>query len=458
MHRRAFPAIVGVSVALLVAAMVFLVLGVSRYLPEGTGASLFGPSSPPDIPSAAQTAAVTQSGAAPVHYLSASEVETAWQQVTQAAEEGKWQTWGEVVDADTGEVLLSSGSSGLHTPASTQKVLTAFYSLALLEPDRTWKTGVSQSGSVLYLWGEGDLLLSAGSGDAEAINGRAGLADLAQQVALALQEEGVAAVELRYQDTLFSGTKRNPAWVTQEVSDYAGDVGPYAIDTGRVYPDAWEFVADSSLGVAEALSANLREQGIQVTSVAVGSVPEGAQEIGVVESAPVIDQIEFLLETSDNTMAEQYCHLATATAEEADFSSSPEALQRFLVEAGLPAQDVVIADCSGLDSRSRISGDLLTQTILASATYEDARGSLVRLLPVAGMSGTLSSRLEGESTAGNVEAKTGSLGHVTTLAGVLTTQSGQNLAFAVGNDEVPDDAAYWTRDYLDQFIEFLANS
>ena len=79
-------------------------------------------------------------------------------------------------------------------------------------------------------------------------------------------------------------------------------------------------------------------------------------------------------------------------------------------------------------------------------------------LDIAGMNGTLETRFEEAPVRGNVNAKTGSLGHVSTLAGVLTTESGQNLVFAVGNDHVPNDGAYWTRIYLDEFVTFLTQS
>lgn len=465
MRRHAFPAIVGATVAILVAVMVFLVFGLNRFLPVIATTSFGAPAKLPDIPVAATpiTGVETEVSLASTP-LTEAEVAAAWASVSKAAAEGHWQSWAQVVDADTGVVLFSADASAPHTPASTQKVLTARFALSALDPQQTLATGVSRMGSDIYLWGEGDLLLSASAGNPTLIDGHAGVGDLAKQTAVALAAAGITSVNLHYQDVLFDGPLRNPAWAVQDVLDFAGDAGPYAIDTGRVAPGAWEFVASSAVTVADTFAAALTAQGIKVSPSVPGTVPDDARveavEIATVYSAPVMDQIQFMVETSDNTLAEQYCHLATAasTVGTVDYVSSAAAMKSFTIRNGVPAQDIVVADCSGLDSDSRLTAEVLTQTILAASRAQGPESSLVRTFPIGGMNGTLSTRFEDAPERGNVNAKTGSLGHVSTLAGILTTESGQNLVFAVGNDNVPDDGAYWTKPYLDEFIAFLAQS
>ena len=83
---------------------------------------------------------------------------------------------------------------------------------------------------------------------------------------------------------------------------------------------------------------------------------------------------------------------------------------------------------------------------------------MTRFFPVGGFTGTLTDRFDTGSASGNVAAKTGSLGAVATLAGVVTNQSGQTLIFAVGADDVPDDGAGWYRPALDAFVTTLADS
>ena len=56
---------------------------------------------------------------------------------------------------------------------------------------------------------------------------------------------------------------------------------------------------------------------------------------------------------------------------------------------------------------------------------------LLASLPVAGVDGTLAERMKGTPAAGNVRAKTGAMNGVRSLAGYVTTQDGEPLAFAV---------------------------
>jgi D-alanyl-D-alanine carboxypeptidase/D-alanyl-D-alanine-endopeptidase (penicillin-binding protein 4) len=51
------------------------------------------------------------------------------------------------------------------------------------------------------------------------------------------------------------------------------------------------------------------------------------------------------------------------------------------------------------------------------------------LLPVGGEDGTLSTRFGG--TAGRIRAKTGTMTHVSALAGYVETPSGETLAFSI---------------------------
>ncbi len=334
-------------------------------------------------------------------------------------------------------------------------MLTGFFALSYLDPSETLSTGVSVEGSTLYLWGEGDLTLAPGEGDPNAAYGRAGVADLAARVADGLSGE-TGPFQLVYQAN-FTSERRSPAWYEQDVLDFAGDLSAFAIDTGRTYPGAWEFVPDSAEAVAQALSESLGEVGVGVSAIVAGGVPPAtAKTVAEVESAPLIDQIRFMLETSDNTMAEQLCHLADAAAgqEAPTFESSTTRLVETLQAAGVDTSGTVIYDCSGLNKHNRVPPRALLQAMQASF---DTPGTavLTRLLPVAAVSGTLSSRLEEGDGAANYAAKTGSLGRTSTVAGIGSTRSGGTIYVLVGVDDVPDDGAWYAREPIDAFLEAL---
>lgn len=82
-------------------------------------------------------------------------------------------------------------------------------------------------------------------------------------------------------------------------------------------------------------------------------------------------------------------------------------------------------------------------------------GSLIRVLPRAGLNGTMAERFGTSAAKGNVQAKTGSLTTASTLAGVLTTDNGQTLLFAIGYDNGEKTTAYYGRPHLEGFIESL---
>ena len=460
MRRRAFPVIVGATVTFLVILLVFVVAGLGRWAPIFSTPGFGSPLPPPAIPTAVAGEEVSQSGSPGAGPIDMVAIEAAWASLAEVAKAGQWTPWARVVDADTGSVVFAQNDSASHTPASTMKVLTSYFALSVLSPDTVLTTGTSRVDSDLYLWGEGDLLLSAEAGDPDAVVGHAGLDDLAQETVAALTDAGIKAVTLTYQDHLFDGPLRPPGWAEQDVLDFGGDVGAFAIDTGRTSPQAWQFVENSALEVAEAFADSLKSRGVTVAGVKPGLPPTDATEVAVVESATVLDQIEFMATTSDNTLAEQYCHLA-ATAymgSSANLSESVTALKSFLNDQQITTDGFTPHDCSGLDSRTKVRPQTLTDTILSSAAPTQASGSLTRFLPVGGFTGTLAGRFDTGSASGNVAAKTGSLGAVATLAGVVTNQSGQTLVFAVGADDVPNDGAGGYRPTLDAFVTALADS
>lgn len=390
--------------------------------------------------------------------VDADSVADLWSHVSTAASDGKWTTWGIVMDAESGQTLLDSASGTAHTPASTTKILTATTALSDLRSSDRLATGTSLSGSDLHLWGEGDLLLARGEGREDDVQGRAGIADLASDTASALSRRGVPSVTLYWHHDIFSGSSRLSAWQTQEVDGYEGDVGAFAFDAGRTSSDSNTFSSDPGADVAQTLATALREAGIEVSVAGEAATPADATELARVESATVGQQIRWMLHHSDNTVADQYCRLAAAASgAEASFAGATAHVISTLKALGVDTDGLSLGDCSGLSSDNRISGRTLAQALRTGMTSQrpDLR-DLVRSLPWGGLDGTLDTRFTTGEAAANVQAKTGSLSTVSSLAGVVTTSGGRTLVFAVGNDAVPDDGAYWTRGVLDDFVQGLS--
>lgn len=408
----------------------------------------FAPQTPQSLP-----VPVAPAGEEP----SADAVAALWGPVAQAATDGKWTTWGTVVDAETGDVLLDASAQQAHTPASTTKILASFAALSTLDPTATLTTSVEAQGARLRLASQGDMLLAAGESDPDEVNGRAGLATLAERTAAALRESGTTSVTVDWAGDLFDGPNRLAAWTVQGAGNYEGAVGAMAIDAGRTAPDAYAFVDDPEGVAASAFVAALNAQGLSAVLGSETPSLDGATSIASVESAPLAEQIRWMLHNSDNTLADQYCRLtARALGVEASYGGSVSAMRSALEKAGVPTTGLSLGDCSGLSSEDRIAPATLVGAIRASLTAKGALAELPRSLPWAGVDGTMEHRMTGGAALGNAQAKTGSLAAVSSLAGIVQTSSGRLLVFAVGNDSVPEDAAALTRPFLDAFITGLA--
>ena len=278
----------------------------------------------------------------------------------------------------------------------------------------------------------------------------------ANKVSQNLQDPS-AAFTLNYQTKLFADDVRRPGVLEQNKARWIGEIGPFAIDTGRVDPDEYYYYYDNSPGrVAEVFAALLEDQGIRIGQTVGfnGVVPEDSTVVGEVQSATVAEQVRVMLEVSDNTLAEQYCHLAASRYEgaPADSDSSRQVVKDILQLSDIDTQGLVMADCSGLDDNTKVAASTLLQTLQASLRPGAQAASLTRFLPIGGMSGTLKERFQEGAALGNLVGKTGALGQVSSLVGIGTTESGQHLYIVVGVDDVPDDGAWEIRPYVDDFV------
>jgi serine-type D-Ala-D-Ala carboxypeptidase/endopeptidase (penicillin-binding protein 4) len=111
-----------------------------------------------------------------------------------------------------------------------------------------------------------------------------------------------------------------------------------------------------------------------------------------------------------------------------------EALRRFLARVGVDARPLSLRDGSGLSRQGLITPRATVQ--LLSFMHSHPHAAVFRdSLPVAFVDGTLWNRMRDTPAASNVRAKTGSLSHVRSLSGYVTTKRGQALVFSLmGNN------------------------
>jgi serine-type D-Ala-D-Ala carboxypeptidase/endopeptidase (penicillin-binding protein 4) len=360
-----------------------------------------------------------------------------------------------VADPVTGQVLLSEHGAQLATPASTAKLATALAALAVLGGRARFTTRVVEAagpGSIILVGG-GDPTLAVNQFPAQDYPRPATLASLAASTARALKSAGRATVSLGYDTSLYTGPGLAPSW-----PDYvsAGDVTPIVsleVDQGRLTPagtpedsdDPYNLRArafDPAAMAAASFATLLAADGIRVTGSPVAqTAPARPAVIASVVSPPLSAVVQQMLQESNNVIAENLArHVALATGESASFNGAAQAVITVLRRLGVTS-GIRLVDGSGLSPDDAIAPDTLVKILELAVARPRLRPMLVGL-PVAGFSGTLSageSVFSGISGAalGSVRAKTGNLGTVTALAGLVADKNGRTLVFAVMADQIP---------------------
>ncbi len=361
-----------------------------------------------------------------------------------------------VANPVTGRVLLSEQGSRLSTPASTAKLVTSVAALAVLGPGARFTTRVVRGATPdsVILVGGGDPTLAVNTFPAQDYPPAATLAGLAAATARALKAQGRRSVSLGYDTSLYTGPGFAPGWPPNYVTTgNVTQIVPLEVDQGRLTTaglpedsdDPYNLrprAADPAGMAAASFAALLAANGIHLTgSPAARTAPAQAPVIASVSSPPLSALVEEMLQESNNVIAEDIARqVALATGEPASFSGAAAAVVSELGRLGVTS-GLHLVDGSGLSPQDAIApATLVKVTELAMA--EPRLRAVLAGLPVAGFSGTLSAGESvfagiGGAALGSVRAKTGNLGTVTALAGMVSDQAGATLVFALMADQVP---------------------
>jgi len=367
-----------------------------------------------------------------------------------------------VADQLTGEVLAAHLPDVGRVPASTAKLATAVAALGTLPTDQVLTTRVVRaSASQVVIVGAGDMMLAAGAGDPDAVVGRAGMADLAGQVARELALQGVTSVRLGVDDSLFSGPSVSPGWDPDDVAaGYAAPVTALAVDIAKIRPGEYPpRYSDPSLAAAAVFAERLEEAGITVEGQPRRtSAPGGAAVLGSVDSAPVVDIVHYFLRTSDNSITEVVGRLvALDQGLPGSFDGASQAILRAIGGMGVDVTGAELADASGLADGSELAPTLLLGLLeLVTDPDEPVLREVAVGMPIGGLTGTLSDRYVLSPARGFVRAKTGSLPGVTSLAGTVLGDDRRQLLFVVMADDTPGPGQWGARAAIDEFVTDLA--
>jgi D-alanyl-D-alanine carboxypeptidase/D-alanyl-D-alanine-endopeptidase (penicillin-binding protein 4) len=152
-------------------------------------------------------------------------------------------------------------------------------------------------------------------------------------------------------------------------------------------------------------------------------------------SPALIEDVRLTNKVSQNLHAELM--LRVAAREKGGAMTLDDAVKfaaQFYQSAGLPAEDVLLADGSGL-SRNDLVTPQSVVGLLAYAARQPWGADFAASLPIAGEDGTLESRMKDTSAAGRIRAKSGTFERVDSLSGYATSLRGERLIFSIfGNN------------------------
>jgi D-alanyl-D-alanine carboxypeptidase/D-alanyl-D-alanine-endopeptidase (penicillin-binding protein 4) len=158
-------------------------------------------------------------------------------------------------------------------------------------------------------------------------------------------------------------------------------------------------------------------------------LPAGGRVLAAHESEPLSEIIKVVNKYSQNLHTEMLLRLLGAQVKgEGTAEAGHASVEDFLRRVGVDPESWALQDGSGLSRSDLVTAHGMAGLLLAmdrhryAAVFRDS-------LPIAGVDGTLGTRMEQPPLRGNVVAKTGTIRHVNALGGYVTGRSGERYVF-----------------------------
>jgi D-alanyl-D-alanine carboxypeptidase/D-alanyl-D-alanine-endopeptidase (penicillin-binding protein 4) len=354
---------------------------------------------------------------------------------------------GVVVDPYTGDVLFSRDAEALVPPASVMKIVTGASALTVLGPDTRFTTSVvaTDDPARVVLVGGGDSTLSRlATGNPSVYAGAATLQDLAEKTIAAAQAglpegEKVTITEVVVDASLWPLEDAfDASWSRDATSKgFVSRVTALQVDGDRdnAQVELSRRGSDPVRRAGDEFVKALRTAGNagRYVKVTIGDAPIEGSVLASVESPPVSELVRYMMKESDNTLAEMLArHVSLAQGAGGTAASLAAVIPSVIAGFGLPAEGLVVQDGSGLSPVNQVSPAYIAMLLSEVARGDGPLASLRDSLPVAGVDGSLDDRFtDANAIAHNrVQAKTGSITGVRSLAGFVTGEDDEPLAFA----------------------------
>jgi serine-type D-Ala-D-Ala carboxypeptidase/endopeptidase (penicillin-binding protein 4) len=242
--------------------------------------------------------------------------------------------------------------------------------------------------------------------------------------------------------------------------------GNHVVCTGSLYKKEekqteWVTVENPTRYTVVVLRSVLEENGI--TSGEVFDIDElpgfeydKSQRVAIHYAPPMHEIIKTVNKVSQNLFAELLLRVVGKEyAGKGSADAGEQVAKELFSGMGINPEEIFMADGSGLTRVDMVSPQSVI-TLLRTMRQHTYGNYYYDSLPIAGVDGTISKRMQGTAAEDNVHAKTGYINRVRALSGYVTTRDGEELVFSmiVNNYTVPTSLCNAKQDLV---CEWLAN-
>ena len=358
--------------------------------------------------------------------------------------------WGVlIVNPRTDDTLYSKNAGKLFMPASNMKIITSAVALTLLGPDYRYRTTFLTDGEVRDSLLDGNLLV-IGRGDptvSDRMRGTAtivmdALADSLRAHRIRQISGSLARVGNAFPDSIYGY-----GWEWDDLGEYYGagvdelifneGMAPTKLrpppDTARdsLYSGPAKNPAKAYL---DAFHDALVRKSIRMDGAVRDSIlpmPFKIDTLFILISPPLREILPAQMKQSQNQIAEIL--LRTIGLERGGLGTADSArkiVAQQLLAWGVQPDGFVIRDGSGLSDQDLATPETIVR-VLDRIQRDTAFATYYNALPIAGVDGTIDTRMKGTPAEGNVHAKTGTLAKARSLSGYVTTADGERLIFSI---------------------------
>lgn len=338
-----------------------------------------------------------------------------------------------VYDLTADSTIFSHNDKEMFIPASNQKLFVGIAALSSLSADHLLSTRVCVDGSILTdtvvvqaVQEEGD--------NGELTTDYSRLDTLPRHYL-----KGNIYIHGGFDPTLDKSSIEYIAakLMAMDVDSIDGYIYCYEPLKSKTSIGSWFWNKHHSRYFASMLYRQLNENGILFSKPEPYGTIEAPASITAKEyttlSTPLSQTLHRIMKNSDNFYAESIL-LNLVNPNQTDswtYDACKQKVIDMIKRAGGNVNEYIIDDGSGLSHSNMCTASLIC-TILRYA-YRNTRiyEPLYDSLPIAGVDGTIGSRMRGTAAYNNVRAKTGTVNGVSTLSGYVTAANGHKLAFSI---------------------------